>query len=720
VNLSAILSVSLYDWGGQLTTLSDAERQLLIDLLESGESIPSEFKNLLFPPEKQEYELVYFGKQREEDVIADTMAVPLQLIRSFGNENNGWSNQLIFGDNLQVAKMLLKLKQDGVYVNASGSHGIKLIYIDPPFATRQEFTGSDEEKAYQDKVIGSRFIEFIRQRLILLHRLLAADGVICVHLDYRYVHLIRAIMSEIFGEANFRNEIYVRRGTKNVQSQFENISALSVGSDTLLLYSKSSSTRLRKLTSTLDEEQPGKWDTFWRGTDRKTMRYELFGTTPSTGQWRWEEQRARKAVNNYEYYLEHYSQNMSLDEYYTETVVKQNIKLDFVKEEDGSIYYYVPPRNYVLKSNMWMDVATRGTETNYPTEKHEDLLARIIGWLTDEGDIVLDAFAGSGTTLAVAEKLGRRWIGIDCGKLAIYTIQKRILNAAKSTLSKHTHSARSFELYNAGLYDFSRLKELPWSGWRSYALGLFQCKDEEHKVKGITLDGYRDGEDVLVFKHRLGGGVVLDYGFVENLHTQIGSRVSARVYIIAPAASVAFLEDYIDLDSTRYYILRIPYSIINELHARDFEAITQPVDETQVNDTVQAVGFDFIRQPHVECDYFVRQFEEQLFPEAVVHIHAFKSEALAKGASLKQNLESLSMVFVDLDYPHDPNRKGDERFPPFELDRVFYANQLRSNNWEITIPLEEIGDYIMIIYMDIYGNEYTEIKSRMDFTSTIK
>src|SRR5690606_32944302 len=109
------------------------------------------------------------------------------------------------------------------------------------------------------------------------------------------------------------------------------------------------------------------------------------------------------------------------------------------------------------------------------------------------------------------------------------------------------------------------------------------------------LDGYRDGDDVLVFNHRLKGGVVLDYGFIEHLHLQIGKRIGSRFYIIAPAASVTFLEDYIDYDSTRYYILRIPYSIINELHTRDFEAITQPVDETRVNDTVQAVGFDFIR-----------------------------------------------------------------------------------------------------------------------------
>lgn len=700
-----------------MATLSDTERQYLIELLETGDEIPLDYKNLLFPPEKQEYEVVYAGKEREEDILAETMAVPLQQIRSFGADSDGWSNQLILGDNLQVAKTLLKMKHEGSYINSTGSNGIRLVYIDPPFATRQEFTGGEEEKAYQDKVAGAQFIEFIRQRLVFLHNLLSDDGMICVHLDYRYVHVIRAVMSEIFGEANFRNEVYVRRGTKNVQAQFENISSLSVGNDTLLLYSKSSSTRLRKLTSTLEEEQPGKWDTFWRGTDRKTMRYELFGITPKTGQWRWKEKRALKAAENYRYYLEHHAEEMSLDEYYTEVLVNQNIKLNFVREEEGVVYYYVPPRNYVLRSNMWMDVATRGTETSYPTEKHEDLLKRVIGWLTQEDDIVLDAFAGSGTTLAVAEKLNRRWIGIDCGKLSIYTIQKRILNLSSSTETKKKVQPRSFTLFNAGLYDFSRLKELPWDGWRTYALSLFQCKDEPHKVKGITLDGYRDGEDVLVFNHRLGGGVVLDYGFIENLHAQIGKRVSSRAHIIAPAASVAFLEDYVDYDSTRYYILRIPYSIINELHSRDFEAIRQPVDESRVNDTVQAVGFDFIRQPKVDCNYSIRTTGEKPFKDAIIHITTFKSEALAKGASFRDNLETLSMVFVDCDYPHDPNRKGDEPPPPFELDRVFYANQLRNLDWKVTLSVDDIGDYIMIIYMDVYGNEYTEIKSHSDFIS---
>ena len=172
-------------------------------MLEQGEDLPYDYKHLLFPPERKEYELVYAGKEREEDVLAETMAVPLQPIKTFGNGGGGWHNMLIFGDNLQAMKTLLHWKEEGRLVNADGSRGVKLVYIDPPFATREEFRAS-EERAYQDKIVGARFIEFIRKRLILLRELLSVNGCILVHIDYRKGHYVKTIMDEVFGEHNFR------------------------------------------------------------------------------------------------------------------------------------------------------------------------------------------------------------------------------------------------------------------------------------------------------------------------------------------------------------------------------------------------------------------------------------------------------------------------------------------------------------------------------------
>ena len=127
------------------------------------------------------------------------MAVPLQPIRTFGGNGDGWHNMLIFGDNLQAMKTLLRMKEQGQLVNADGSRGVRLVYIDPPFATRQEFAGSQEEKAYQDKVTGARFLEFLRQRLVFLRDLLADDGSIYIHLDWKKVHYIKVLSDEIFG-----------------------------------------------------------------------------------------------------------------------------------------------------------------------------------------------------------------------------------------------------------------------------------------------------------------------------------------------------------------------------------------------------------------------------------------------------------------------------------------------------------------------------------------
>jgi site-specific DNA-methyltransferase (adenine-specific)/adenine-specific DNA-methyltransferase len=111
---------------------------------------------LLFPPEKREYELVYHGKEREEDIIANPLAVPLQPVRTFGKNGDDWHNMLIFGDNLQVLKSLLEMKKDGNLCNADGTSAVRLVYIDPPFATKQDFRGTDDQKAYQDKIAGAQ------------------------------------------------------------------------------------------------------------------------------------------------------------------------------------------------------------------------------------------------------------------------------------------------------------------------------------------------------------------------------------------------------------------------------------------------------------------------------------------------------------------------------------------------------------------------------------
>lgn len=187
--------------------MNDEQRHELIRRLQHREELSPEWARIIFPPEKREYELVYHGKEREEDIIASTLAVPLQKIRTFGKNGNSWHNMLIFGDNLQVMKSLLEMKKSGQLCNADGTPGVRLVYIDPPFATKQEFKGSQDQKAYQDRIAGARFLEFLRKRLVLMRELLADDGTIVVHLDLRKCHYVKLILDEVFSEARILNEI---------------------------------------------------------------------------------------------------------------------------------------------------------------------------------------------------------------------------------------------------------------------------------------------------------------------------------------------------------------------------------------------------------------------------------------------------------------------------------------------------------------------------------
>ena len=355
---------------------------------------------------------------------------------------------------------------------------------------------------------------------------------------------------------------------------------------------------------------------------------------------------------------------------------------------------------------MWADIFPVNSQAaermDYPTQKPETILQRIIETSSKVGDIVLDAFGGSGTTAAVAEKTGRRWVAIDCGKLAIYTIQKRMLNLRAEIGNKGAPlNPKAFGLYNAGLYDFSKLKELSWDAWRFFALQLFQCRDEPHKIGGIQLDGYLKGSSVLVFNHQKQPGVRIDEDSIQSMHEALGSKIGSRMFIIAPALVFDFQQDYLTLDGVRYFALRIPYSIIHELHQREFAALKQPADEMAVNDTVDAVGFDFIRSPELEYVATAAKGKAGKPDEGVIRIKTFRSEAAVRDTAKKANRETLSMVMLDFDF--------DSESDVFDLDAVFYAGAIQSAGWEVRFPLESVGEKVMVVFVDIYGNEAREV-----------
>jgi len=614
--------------------LSKLQIETITKFLKEGKPLPDDYKNILFPVTKKEYELVYADKEREEDVLAETMAVPLQPIKTFGENGKEWTNKLIFGDNLQVLKTLMN--------DPEVKGKVKLIYIDPPFSTKQDFRGSQDQKAYQDKISGAKFLEFLRKRLVFLREILADGGCIYVHLDYRKAHYVKVLMDGVFKEENFRNDIiWTYFGPSNVKEDFPK------KHDIILRYSKS-----------------------------------------------------ENVVFNFDDIRIPYSET-SVDRANRNVIASGGMDFEEIQlNEKGKV-----------PEDWWTGIQQAskypGELVGYPTQKPFRLLERIIKVSSNPGDIVLDAFAGSGTTLAVAEKLKRRWIGIDCGKLAIYTMQKRLLNLKDE--NKKPIKCKPFTLYNAGLYDYQKVKELPWEEYRSFALKLFQCRNEKHTVSKIELDGYLGSNDVLVFNYQKHKDVVLDRGFINDLHSALGDKISDKFFIISPAANVKFLEDYIEKGKVKYYILRIPYSIINELHQKDFQAIRQPADEMDVNDTVEAVGFDFIQIPEIECEYFLdKPKKKDLFSkgkECVIKIKKFKSQIISRKPLEFKNRETLSMVMLDYDYDGKV----------FDIDDVFYAESLQNEGYEIRFDKNKIRNEIMIIYVDIFGNEKREVKKLNDF-----
>lgn len=362
---------------------------------------------------QERYHLNWPGKREALLTANSPIAKTLRPCREESVDFDITKNLFIEGDNLDALKLLQE--------NYLGK--VKLIYIDPPYNTgtdfvyRDNFTESAEdylvrsnqksdqgEKLIANTVSNGRFhsdwLTMIYPRLKLARNLLADDGLIFISIDSHEVHNLRKVCDEIFGEGSHKNTIAVRRGIKNVQAQFDDLSSLSQGHEYVLLYAKTSDVRLPKLTLAHEDKKPGKWDTFWRGTDRPTMRYPLLGVHPDTGQWRWEKSRALEAVGNYKKYLMQEESGLSLDDYFIDHLTSTNIKLNFVrKNEEGTIQYYVPPSDGKLLSDNWMDITLSGNETEeFDTEKSVALLQRIIEWACPANGLVLDFFAGSGTT----------------------------------------------------------------------------------------------------------------------------------------------------------------------------------------------------------------------------------------------------------------------------------------------------------------------------------
>ncbi|MDO8700653.1 MAG: site-specific DNA-methyltransferase, partial [Deltaproteobacteria bacterium] len=481
-------------------------------------------------------------------------------------------------------------------------------------------------------------------------------------------------------------------------------------------------------------------------------------------------------------------------------------------------------------ASLWDDIKRinmmADERTSYPTQKPEGVIERIIKASSSEGDVVLDCFGGSGTAAAVAEKLGRRWIAMDCGKLAIYTTQKRLfslttaIGAAKkddraepervegwaehlkgapgvllitekarkgecqvtldllhdlaalakkhdlvkkdATLSlvcpeekleipagrlKETEDghgakcikvdgiefrisfitpkdkaekeqplpAKEFALYRAGVYDMATIRALPWTNYRPFVLKLFGVREHPHARYGFHLDGYIDTHSVLLWNYPDHKTFTLDYGYVDDLHRTLRGKSGERFYVIAPVVAMAFAEDEVTRGETTYVFLKVPLSVLLRLIERKVPAaLKQPSREEDVNEVIDAVGFDFISQPQVVWKAKKESRPGELFADYLLELSEFRAQTLATDPEDFQNFETFSMAMVDLDYDGDV----------FQLSRVFWGEDVlkaaggleKAERLELRIAEPEFtGKQMMVILCDRYGNEKTLLMAKTDF-----
>ncbi len=343
----------------------------------------------------------------------------LGTLRPCKEESKDWEttqNLYIEGDNLEVLKLLRK------------SYGgkVKMIYIDPPYNTGKEFvypddyqngienykklTGQEGKFAANVETSGryhTDWLNMIYPRLMLARELLSEDGVIFISIDDNELVNLKRICDEILGAQNFRNTLLVRRRIKSLNSQFaENgLSSLNVGFEYILVYSKSDKFLMKALRQKKsDFSQKGRWDVFWSNADRPTMRYDILGFTPSTGQWRNSKEKADKAIENYKVYEAEYSLHMSIEEYSKNTGIT-----DFIRRipngtgKNGGVQHWVAPSDTTLRTSNWTDIEVSqiGKEINLPFEnpKSRQLISELIKLSEfSNTDIILDFFSGSATT----------------------------------------------------------------------------------------------------------------------------------------------------------------------------------------------------------------------------------------------------------------------------------------------------------------------------------
>jgi adenine-specific DNA-methyltransferase len=393
----------------------DTLRQLLGDLkvLDEGE---------------EKYGLNWHGKKQARQIA---LTPSLGTLLPCPIESVDWDttqNLFIEGDNLEVLKLLQK----------SYANKIKMIYIDPPYNTGKEFVYPDKFQDNLDTYLkytgqkgdeGLKFtsntetggrkhtnwLNMMYPRLKLAKSLLRQDGVIFISIDDNEFSNLKEVCDEIFGEENFRNIFTLKRYDKNINRQFieGGLNTFNTGFEYVLCYSKSTEFKFSPIyrDASKERQNTGYWKGFWNDANRPTMRYEILGFTPEQGQWKWSEEKAREAINNYQEYIEKFSNKISIEEYWEKT--EKNKK--FIRRNHSGtgknmgVEHWIEPSDGVLRNTSWIDIfaskATEEVKGLFDFPKNPEAMKLMIESIGKDDGIILDFFAGSASTAqAVLEK----------------------------------------------------------------------------------------------------------------------------------------------------------------------------------------------------------------------------------------------------------------------------------------------------------------------------
>ena len=366
------------------------------------------------------YEFTWVGKKAS---IVEANKPIRKTLRPCKEESVNWDtteNLYIEGDNLEVLKLLQE----------SYLGKVKMIYIDPPYNTGNDFIYNDDFKMsgeeYADELgeldedgnrlfkntetngrFHSDWCSMIYSRLMLARNLLAGDGAICISIDNGELCALKEICDEVFGASNYRNTILTRRRIKSLNSQFADngLYSMNVGFEYVLIYAKSTAFFMKALRMKKENaSSKGRWDVFWSNADRPTMRYDILGFTPTTGQWRNSEERAKIAVANYQRYQHDFEDKMSIEEYSEMTGIT-----DFIRRipngtgKNGGVQHWIAPSDTMLRTSNWIDIEVSqiGKEIDIPFDnpKNKVLMMELIKLFDDvKNPIILDFFSGSATT----------------------------------------------------------------------------------------------------------------------------------------------------------------------------------------------------------------------------------------------------------------------------------------------------------------------------------